>query len=57
MHEARTADFAERILDLDIGWWGESRIDTMLALFRPLLGIDARQRLRMVFMGAESGFG
>ena len=29
-HEARTAEFAERILDLDLGWWGEARIDTLL---------------------------
>src|SRR5713226_4707835 len=29
-HEARTAEFAERIVNLNIGWWGEGRIDTLL---------------------------
>src|SRR5579859_1568769 len=29
-HEARTAEFAERINDLRLGWWGEARIDTLL---------------------------
>ncbi|HZY42951.1 MAG TPA: cobalamin-dependent protein, partial [Anaerolineae bacterium] len=29
-HEARTAEFADRIKDLSIGWWGEARIDTLM---------------------------
>ncbi len=53
--EARSAEFAERVLPLQIGWWGEGRIDT-------LLGYSARtwrslrdSGLKMVFMGAEAG--
>ena len=30
VHQARTAEFAERIMDLGIAWWGEGRIDTLL---------------------------
>src|SRR5712692_12116362 len=30
VHEARTADFSERIRDLGLAWWGEARIDTLL---------------------------
>jgi radical SAM superfamily enzyme YgiQ (UPF0313 family) len=55
VHEARTADFAERILDLDIGWWGESRIDTMLRYSDRTWELMRDSGLRMVFMGAESG--
>src|SRR3990172_523423 len=30
VHEARTAEFAERVMPLRIGWWGEARIDTLM---------------------------
>jgi phage gp46-like protein len=55
VHEARTAEFAERILDLKIGWWGESRIDTMLRYSERTWELMRDSGLRMVFMGAESG--
>src|SRR5258708_3009337 len=55
VHEARTADFAERILDLKIGWWGESRIDTLLRYSDRSWELMRDSGLRMVFMGAESG--
>jgi anaerobic magnesium-protoporphyrin IX monomethyl ester cyclase len=55
VHEARTADFAERILDLNIGWWGESRIDTLLRYSDRSWELMRDSGLRMVFMGAESG--
>ncbi|HEX8967019.1 MAG TPA: radical SAM protein, partial [Chloroflexota bacterium] len=55
VHEARTAEFAERILDLGIGWWGESRIDTMLRYSERTWSLMRDSGLRMVFMGAESG--
>jgi phage gp46-like protein len=55
VHEARTAEFAERILDLRIGWWGESRIDTMLRYSERTWELMRDSGLRMVFMGAESG--
>jgi radical SAM superfamily enzyme YgiQ (UPF0313 family) len=55
VHEARTAEFAERITPLGIGWWGEARIDTML-LYAPRTWALLRDSgLRMVFLGAESG--
>src|SRR6202048_4000778 len=55
VHEARTADFAERILDLNIGWGGESRIDTLLRYSNRSWELMRHSGLRMVFMGAESG--
>jgi radical SAM superfamily enzyme YgiQ (UPF0313 family) len=55
VHEARTVDFAERIMDLEIGWWGESRIDTMLRYSDRTWALMRDSGLRMVFMGAESG--
>jgi anaerobic magnesium-protoporphyrin IX monomethyl ester cyclase len=55
VHEARTAEFAERIKSLGLHWWGESRIDTLLK-YSPHTWRSMREAgLRMVFMGAESG--
>src|SRR5262249_23607056 len=55
VHEARTADFAERIMDLGIGWWGDARIDTLLRYSDRTWELMRDSGLRMVFMGAESG--
>ncbi|MBV9899174.1 MAG: B12-binding domain-containing radical SAM protein [Chloroflexi bacterium] len=55
VHEARTIDFAERIMDLDIGWWGDARIDTLLRYADRSWELMRDAGLRMVFMGAESG--
>jgi anaerobic magnesium-protoporphyrin IX monomethyl ester cyclase len=55
VHEARTAEFAERIAPLRIGWWGESRIDTMLRYSDRTWQLMHDSGLRMVFLGAESG--
>ena len=55
VHEARTAEFAERIMPLRIGWWGESRIDTMLRYSDRTWALMRDSGLRMVFLGAESG--
>jgi hypothetical protein len=54
-HEARTAEFAERIEDLGISWWGEARIDTMLKYSDRTWDLMRESGLRMVFLGAESG--
>jgi phage gp46-like protein len=54
-HEARTAEFADRIADLSIGWWGEARIDTMLKYSDRSWALMRDSGLRMVFLGAESG--
>jgi tRNA A37 methylthiotransferase MiaB len=55
VHEARTAEFATRIQDLGIAWWGESRIDTLLKYADHTWAVMRDSGLRMVFMGAESG--
>ena len=55
VHEARTVDFAERICDLGICWWGESRIDTLLKYRERSWQLLRDSGLKMVFMGAESG--
>jgi radical SAM superfamily enzyme YgiQ (UPF0313 family) len=54
-HEARVAAFAEQIMDLRIGWWGEGRIDTMLHYADHTWKLMRDSGLRMVFLGAESG--
>ena len=55
VHEARTADFCERIMDLNLGWWGDARIDTLLRYSDHSWALMRDSGLRMVFMGAESG--
>jgi hypothetical protein len=55
VHEARTAEFAERVRDLGLGWWGEARIDTLLKYAPRTWALMRDSGLRMVFMGAESG--
>jgi anaerobic magnesium-protoporphyrin IX monomethyl ester cyclase len=55
VHEARTTEFAERIRDLSIAWWGEARIDTLLKYSPKSWRLMRDSGLRMVFLGAESG--
>jgi hypothetical protein len=55
VHEARVAEFAERILPLQLSWWGEARIDTLLKFSPRTWPLMRNAGLRMVFMGAESG--
>lgn len=55
VHEARTAEFAERIRDLGVAWWGEARIDTLLHYSERTWRLLRDSGLRMVFLGAESG--
>jgi radical SAM superfamily enzyme YgiQ (UPF0313 family) len=55
VHEARTVDYAERVADLGVAWWGESRIDTLLKYSERSWRTMRDSGLRMVFMGAESG--
>jgi len=54
-HEARVAEFAERILDLEVAWWGEGRIDTMQKYSERTWRLMRDSGLKMVFLGAESG--
>jgi radical SAM superfamily enzyme YgiQ (UPF0313 family) len=53
--EARTAEFAQRIAPLGLGWWGLGRIDTLMQYRDRTWQAMARSGLRMVFCGAESG--
>ena len=53
--QARVAEFAERIMDLDMAWWGEGRIDTLQMYSQDTWRKMRDSGLRMVFMGAESG--
>ena len=53
--EKRVAEFAARIMDLNIGWWGEGRIDTMVGYNERTWELMRDSGLRMVFLGAESG--
>lgn len=55
VHQKRVADFSERIMDLQMAWWGEGRIDTMLKYTPQTWQLMRDSGLRMVFMGAESG--
>ncbi len=55
VHEARTREFAERVRDLGIGWWGEARVDTLLRYRPASWRAMVESGLKMVFMGAESG--
>lgn len=55
VHEARTVEFSDRIADLDVAWWGEGRIDTLLAYSAESWRAMRDAGLRMVFLGAESG--
>lgn len=55
VHQARVREFAERILDLNLAWWGEGRIDTLLKYDEQTWRLMADAGLKMIFMGAESG--
>lgn len=55
VHEARTAEFCERIRPRGLAWWGEARIDTLLKYSPRSWQAMRDSGLRMVFMGAESG--
>ncbi len=55
VHERRTTEFAERINDLNINWWGEARVDTMMKYSDETWQKMKESGLRMLFLGAESG--
>ncbi|MCB9780898.1 MAG: B12-binding domain-containing radical SAM protein [Alphaproteobacteria bacterium] len=52
--EKRVAAVADGITDLGLRWWGEGRIDTMLAWSDATWRAMAESGLAMVFFGAES---
>ncbi len=53
--EKRVVEFSQRIQDLGINWWGEGRIDTMMAFEDSTWRVMRDSGLKMVFLGAESG--
>lgn len=53
--ETRTAEYCERISDLNLGWWGLGRIDTLMRYSDSTWRKMQKSGLKMVFMGAESG--
>ncbi len=53
--ERRVVEFSQHIQDLGINWWGEGRIDTMMAFEDTTWRLMRDSGLRMVFLGAESG--
>jgi radical SAM superfamily enzyme YgiQ (UPF0313 family) len=55
VHESRVREFSDRIAHLNLGWWGEGRIDTMMRFGDQTWKSMANSGLKMVFMGAESG--
>ncbi len=54
-HQSRVAEFSEQIMNLDLAWWGEGRIDTMQMYSAKTWRLMRDAGLKMVFMGAESG--
>jgi hypothetical protein len=52
--EARTAEFAERIVDLGVSWWALGRVDALMQYSDATWAAMARSGLKMVFSGAEA---
>lgn len=53
--EKRVAEFSKLMLNENISWWGESRIDTMDKYKDETLSLMRGAGCKMVFFGAESG--
>lgn len=53
--EGRVVEFAERVVPLNIRWWGEARIDTLCRYTDRTWKLLRQSGLAMTFMGAESG--
>jgi len=55
IHEARTAEIAERITPLGLTWWGLGRADELMRYSDATWTTMKQSGLKMVFCGAESG--
>ena len=55
IHEARTAEVAERITPLDLTWWGLGRVDELMRYRDATWQTMKQSGLKMIFCGAESG--
>ena len=53
--EARTRQFAQRMVGQGVSWWGEGRIDTMDLYADETLRLMREAGCRMIFFGAETG--
>src|SRR5690606_21701636 len=53
--EDRSAEIAERMTGLDIGWWALGRVDTLMSYSDATYEKLKKSGLKMVFMGAEAG--
>lgn len=53
--EKRVAEFSKLILNDDIKWWGEGRIDTINKYSDETLGLMQKAGCKMIFLGAETG--
>jgi anaerobic magnesium-protoporphyrin IX monomethyl ester cyclase len=53
--QSRVEEFSDRIMNLDMAWWGEGRVDTLQMYSEKTWRKMRDSGLRMVFMGAESG--
>jgi len=51
----RVVEFAEKIKDQNISWWGEGRIDTINKYSDEDLKLMKEAGLKMIFLGAETG--
>lgn len=54
--EKRMDDLCHTMVDERIQWWAEGRIDTLLNYSKETWNTMQRSGLRMIFLGAESGF-
>ena len=55
LNESHTAELAERIAGLQLKWWSEGRIDTVLRYSDKTLRLLRQAGSAMIFFGAESG--
>jgi anaerobic magnesium-protoporphyrin IX monomethyl ester cyclase len=55
LNESHALDQAERLIPLNLRWWAEGRIDTMLRYSDDTLRAIRRAGATMIFFGAESG--
>ena len=53
--EKRTVEFSKLIMNENMTWWGEGRIDTIDKYKDESLDIMRRSGCKMIFLGAESG--
>jgi len=55
LNESHTVALAEALLPLNLRWWSEGRIDTVLKYSDETLRLMTRAGSAMIFFGAESG--